>query len=260
MPRTKKEEVEQEIDVKEPVKKETFVTRWFRDYATNNPEDLKMIADLTSRSAEEQFNMYLRKGNTEVYAVTFYATFLTILEFIKKKQKKYNNFTIEICNSINLGYCNNDDENNEKVGNFMPIMEYIGINRNIVDNTELSEEKTNENLLRWKTINIKKTAEYYKEIQEAAYERLKTEYRVNLRTSEAIFPLFCIFMDNITNVLKVKFREAEGTDTSEVSMNVFGLFDVYYSFNEQDNQECIDFQPNIMMKLQLKNDEIATIE
>lgn len=250
----KPKEVEQEIDVKEPVKKETFVTRWFKDYAVNNTTELKMISDLTARSMGEQFKMYIRKGHSEVYAVSFYATFLTILEFIKQKQKKYSNFTIEIANSINIGYCNNDDEDNEKVGNFMPIMEYIGINRNVVDNSELSEDKTNENLLRWKTINIKKTAEYYKEIQEKAYERLKTQYRVNLRSSEAIFPIFCIFMDNITNVLKIKFREAEGTDVSEVSMNVFGLFDVYYSFNEDDSQEIIEFQPNVTMKLALKDD------
>lgn len=254
----KPKETEQVIDVKEPVKKETFVTRWFKDYAVNNTKDLKMICDLTSRSAEEQFNMYLKNGNTEVYAVVFYGTFMTILDFIKNKQKKYNNFTIKICESINIGFCNNDDEENEKVGNFMPIMEYIGVNRNIIDDNALSEDKTTQNLIMWKDINIKKTTEYYKDIQETAFEKLKSEYKVNLRTSEAIFPLFCIYMDNITNMLKIKFREAEGTDVSEVSMNVFGLFDVYYSFNEEDNQEIIEFQPNITMKLALKSDDISS--
>ena len=47
------------------------------------------------------------------------------LEFIRKKEKVYNNFTIQIAQSLNIGYTNNDDEENEKVGNFMPIMEYI---------------------------------------------------------------------------------------------------------------------------------------
>ena len=40
-------------------------------------------------------------------------------------------------------------------------------------------------------------------------------------------------------------------------MNVLGLFDVYYSYNDEDNQEIIDFAPNITMKLALKNDETA---
>lgn len=256
----KPKEVEQEIDVKEPVKKDTFVTRWFKEFAVNNTSDLKMICGLTSRSAEEQFNLYLKNKNTEVYAVVFYATFMSILEFLKSKQKVRNNFTIQIANSINIGYCNNDDEENEKVGNFMPIMEYVGVNRNIIDEKPITKDKTAENLILWKDINVKQTADYYKEIQEKTFEKLKTEYRVNMTTSEAIFPLFCIFMDNITNILKIKFKEAYGTDVSEISINVFSLFDVYYSFNEEDNLEIIEFQPNITMKLALKADDIASRE
>lgn len=260
MPR-KVKEVEQEIDVSKQEKKQTFVTRWFNDIAVNNREELKIVCDLTARSAEEQFSMVLKSGNTEVYAAVFYGTFMTILEFIKKQQKKRSQFTIEICNSINIGYVNNDDEDNEKVGNFMPIMEYIGINRNIVDSgSNLDVDKTKQNFLRWKELNVKENIEDYKEIQEKAYELLKSEYRTNIRTSEAVIPLFCIFMDHITNVLKIKFKEAEGTDVSEVSMNVMGLFDVYYSFNEDDNQEIIEFQPNITMKLALKADDIASGE
>lgn len=260
MPR-KPKEVEQEIDVNEKKKPETFVTRWFKDHAVNNAREMKIICDLTSRSAEEQFCLYITSGNTEVYSVVFYATFITILEFLRSKQKTYNEFTMEICNSINVGYTNNDSEDNEKVGNFMPILEYISINRNIVDEGgAIDADKTKQNYIRWKELNIKKNVEYYKEIQEKAYEKLKSQYKTNLRTSEAVIPLFCIFMDHISNVLKMKFKEAEGTDVSEVSMNVLGLFDVYYSFNEEDAQEIIEFQPNITMKLALKADDVASRE
>lgn len=261
MPKIKKEEKELEIETSKQDKPVTFVKRWFDDYAVNNTADLKIICDLTARSAEEQFSMYLRTGNTEVYAVVFYATFMSILEFIRRKQKTYNNFTIAICNSINIGYSNNDDERNEKVGNFMPIMEYIGINRNIIDNSgSMDADKTSQNFIRWKELNIKKNIEFYKDIQELAYEKLKKEYKTNLRTSEAIFPLFCIFMDHIGNMLKLKYKEAERTDVSEVSMNILGLFDIFYSFNEEDNLEVIEFLPNITMKLALKSDSTACRE
>lgn len=254
-PKEKEEEVAVDISKN---KKETFVTRWFRDYAVNNQSELKIVCDLTARSAQEQFSMYLQSGNTEVFAVVFYATFMTILEFIRGKEKMYNNFSLEICNSINIGYTNNDDQENEKVGNFMPIMEFIGINRTIVDGGgQIDADQTAKNFLRWQQLNVKKNVEYYKEIQERAYERLKTEYKTNIRTSEAVIPLFCIFMDHISNVLKVRFQEALGTDVSEVSMNVLGLFDVFYSFNEDDNKEIIEFQPNISMKLALKADDVA---
>jgi len=257
-----KQKVQKEEDVDIKVlnpNKETFVVRWFQDYAVNNKSELKIVCDLTSRSAEEQFQMYLDNGNTEVYAVVFYATFLSILEFIKEKQKRYNNFTVQIFNSVNIGYTNNDDDENEKVGNFMPIMEYISINRNIMDDgSPVTIDTTTTNFVRWQDLNIKKNGEYFKEIQEKAYDKLNNEYKTNLRTSEAVIPLFCIFLDNITNVLKMKYKEAEGTDVSEVNMNVLGLFDVYYSFNEEENLELYDYQPNILMKLALKSDNIAS--
>lgn len=258
MPRKKAEEKDQELDIKKQEKKETFATRWFKDHAVNNASEMMMICDLTARAADEQFNISLKSGNNEVFAVVFYGTFLTILDWIRQQQKHRNSFNIEICNSVNLGYTNNSDLNNEKVGNFMPVMEYIGINRSIIDNDRSSDEyKTSNNCIRWKELNIKKNVSSYKEIQEVAFERLKTEFHTNIRTSEAVIPLFCIFMDNLTSVIRFKFQEAEGTDISEVSMNVFGLFDIFYSFNAEDNREIIEFQPNIRMKLALKSDETA---
>ncbi len=260
MPKIKKEDHEEEIELKVQ-KKETFVTRWFNDYAVNNKAELKIICNLTSRSAEEQFCMMLNNSvNTEVYAVIFYATFISILEFIRKKEKVYNNFTIQIAQSLNIGYTNNDDEENEKVGNFMPIMEYITVNRNVIDDGKSDRNKTDVNFMKWMQLNTKQNVEFYKEIQNEAYRRLVDEFKVNIRTAEGIFPLFCIFLDHIVNVMKMRFREAQGTDTSEVSMNVLGLFDVYYSFDEDDNKEIIEFQPNILMKLALKADDIASRE
>lgn len=257
MPRKKNEEKEEELQVQAP-KKKTFANQWFEDYCVNNKDDMRIVCNLTARSANEQFKLQCRKDNEEVFAVVFYGTFLSILEYIKEKQKKWNRFTIEISKSLNIGYTNNDNEDNEKVGNFMPIMEHIGINRNIVDNSPITEDQTNENYLRWKELNVKKNAEACKTIQETAYEKLKSEYKTDLRTSEAVIPVFCIFLDHITNVLKMKFKEAEGTNVSEVSMNVFGLFDIYYSFNEEDNQEIIEYQPNITMKLAFKSDDMAS--
>lgn len=259
MPRRKMEEKEEEVDISQQQKKETFATRWFRDYAVNNASDMKIVCDMTARAAEEQFSMTLKSGNTEVYGVIFYGTFLTMLDWLRQQQKTHNKFSIEICNSVNIGYVNDDDSENEKVGNFMPIMEYIGINRSVVDGASVTDEdKTTQNCIRWKELNIKKNVESYKEIQEVAFEKLKTEFKTNTRTSEAVIPLFCIFMDNITSLIRFKYQEAEGTDVSEVSMNVFGLFDVFYSFDADSNQEVIEFVPGISMKLHLKSDEVAS--
>ena len=256
MSRKPKEVPEEEIQMSQNVKKETFVTSWFKMYAVNNTSELKIVCDLTARSAMEQFRMYIPSNNTEVYAVIFYATFKEILNFIKGKQKTYKNFTLEIANSINIGYSINDNDYFEN-GNFTPIMEYIGINRNIVDDGNVTINKTEENFIRWMELNVKKNAEYYKEIQEKAFNTLNTEYKTNIRHSEGIIPLFCIFMDNIIHVLKTRWKESEGTDVSEVSLDVFGLFKVYYSFDEEDNVEIIDFDTKLGTKLGIKDDNNA---
>jgi len=257
----KKENPEDEIqlDEKQPAQKtSSFCTRWFAEHAVNNTSEMRMICDLTARSAQEQFSINVRSGHTEVYAVIFYATFMSILEFIKEKQKTYNEFSITIANSLNIGYTNNDDQDNEKVGNFMPIMEYIGTNRTYVDSeSSIDDDKISSNCIHWKELNIKKNVEYYKEIQERAFDKLIKEFNVNLRTSEAIFPLFCIFLDHITSVIKIKYQDAEGTGISEISMNVLSLFDIYYSYNEDEDKEIYEYLPGITVKLCLKSDTVA---
>ncbi|MDE7347143.1 MAG: hypothetical protein K2N48_10460, partial [Muribaculaceae bacterium] len=153
----KKEAPEIEVELsKNPPKKKTLVKKWFDETAVTNTEDLRIVCELVARSAYEQFRMTVSSGNIEVFGIIFYATFESILEFIRSKQKTYNRFTMEIMNSINIGYTNNSDEENEKVGNFMPIMEHIGVNKNIVnDNTTITESSTNQAFKRGTEQNIK---------------------------------------------------------------------------------------------------------
>lgn len=258
MPRKPKED-DQVIDLAQQPKKETFVTRWFNEYAVDDKDKIKIICDMTAKSAKDQFNMVLKSGNTEVYAVVFYATFNEILSFIRKKQKMYNEFTIQIANSVNIGYCNNNNDDNEKVGNFFPILEYCNVNRNIVNEDSVTEDTTVSNFIRWKELNIKKNSESVREISSNAYNTLISDYHVSLRTDEAVIPLFCIFMDNIASYLKFLFKESEGT-ASEVHLNVLGLFDAYYSYNEESDEEIIEYTPSIATKLALKQDDVASRE
>jgi hypothetical protein len=254
----KPKEVELDLQTSESPKKETFVTRWFKDACPDNPEDIKSICELTARSAEEQFKLELKGSNYEVFALVFFATFESVLDFLREKQKRHKKYSIEICNSINIGYQNSVDPDNEKMGNFMPVMEYVGVNRNIVNSSEMTPDTTTKSFILWKELNIKKRIEDYKEIQELAYDLILNKYNTDLRTSEAAIPLFCIFMDHINNVLRMKYREAEGTKVSEIKLRVMGIFDAFYSFNEETAKEVIQYTPLPFFKLGLKNDSVAT--
>ena len=261
MPR--KSQPEEEIVIDEPttpVKKETVATRWFRNYAVNNKSEMITICELTARSVQDQFNLVVTSGNYELYAVVYHTTFMAILDFLKNKQSSYSTFSISVANSSQIGYVNNTDENNEKVGNFMPVIKHVGINANVPPEPTIEKDETTalaSKYIKWLTINSKQTVDYYKDIQEKAFNQLDKEFGIRLRTSEAVIPMFCIFMDHVVNLIKLKYQEALGTGVSEVSMNVLGLYDIFYSFDEEANVEYIEYTPNVTIKLKLKSDIVS---
>jgi hypothetical protein len=275
----KDKNIEQEVDIVEesstrkPVR-ETKASRWFRENCVNDVDDVRRICELTARKAWDSFNIGAHSGISEVYAVVFFVAFMSILEHIASKQKTFDSYSVEIFNSINIGYVNNINDDNEKRGNFTPLLEYIGTNQDVFreqadadEEDRLELEAIKQLVNRWKEMNPKKNVEYYKEIQDHAFKRLASdEFSLDLRISEIVLPLFCIFFDYIIAVLKLKFREAEGTGVSEVRLNILGLFDIFYSYNPDVDEngkvigEIIDFEPNITTKMALKNDTTASRE
>lgn len=286
----KPKEIEEQIDISQQKKEPPATVTWFKNHAVENPSDLKIVCDLVARSVEDQFKIHFaNREYSQGYGTIFYNAFMAILRFLRKQQKVYKQFTILIFNSLNIGYTNSDDEDAEKVGNFMPVMEYAGINRVMVSRPKYSLENaknmskaeisrltaanleaaldewyelntTSDPLTRWQCTNTKKNGEFYNQISTDATNALKqkSEGQLSLRADRFALTIMAIFMDMLVSVMRMKFQEAEGTGVSEVKMNVFGLFDVFYSFNEEENQEIIEYQPNITMKLALKQDSVAS--
>lgn len=239
----------------------TRTVKWFNEYCVDDKSEIKKICDITARSVQDQFNMFVKSSNTEVFALMFFVTFSCILDFLKKKQAQYDNFSFEICNSMNIGYTNNTDENNEKVGNFMPLIEYISINRNIIrDDDYTGDDALQRSCIQWKQQNLKQNQNFCDEIQNKAATVLKNEYGIHTITNDIIIPIFCIFIDTVVQVLKLKFQESLNLNVSEVSMNVLGLFTAYYSFDEELNKEIIEYVPGIYTKLRSKSDLVSCRE
>ena len=244
--------------IEEPKQKKiTRTIKWFNEYCTENKTEIKMICDIVADSVAKQFDMHVKSSNTEVFALIFFVTFETILDFLRSKQSSYDNFTFEICKSINIGYTNNTDENNEKVGNFMPMMEHIGINRSIIRNEDLSSDDHSEvNFIKWKQQNLTQNENYLNQIQNQSATKLATEYGIQIVNNEAIIPIFCTFFDVLAQVLKLKYYDMIETspEKSEYSINVLGLFTAFYSFDSEESKENIDYSPGIYMKLRQKSD------
>lgn len=254
------DEVSKEDEKSTPKKTKAipYVQRWFDDYVVNDKEDIKIICQNTATSIAEQFAININGGFNVIYAATFYETFLSILRFIREKQKTYNEFSINIADLVVVGYTNNDDESNEKVGNFFPFVEYIGKYTKVINNNDhMAVDKTNSSVIRWKELNIKQNIEFMKKIQMDAFESVSKNMKINLRTDEAIIPIFCTFLYYVAEYMKYKFKEANHTEVSEVKMNVLGLFDIFYSYDEEEGKEIVDIIPGIKMKLELKMDNVA---
>jgi hypothetical protein len=260
-----KDETDEFTDViEEPKQKKiTHTIKWFNEYCTEDKKYIKMICDLVADSVATQFDMHVKSSNTEVFALIFFVTFETILDFLKQKQSSYDNFSFIICKCVNIGYNNNTDTENEKVGNFMPVIEYMGINRNIIrDENNNADDKSEVNFIRWKQQNLTQNENYCNQVQNQAALRLASEYGVQIVNNEAIIPIFCIFFDMIVEVIKAGFYDirAGSDDITEFKINVLGLFDAYYSFDPEKNVEAIDYLPGIYTKLREKSDMISCKE
>ena len=222
-----------------------------------------MICDLVADSVANQFDMHVKSSNTEVFALIFFVTFETIMDFLNQKQTNFNNFTFKIAKSLNIGYTNNTNTENEKFGNFMPLIEYTGINRNIIrDEINNADDKSEVNFIRWKQQNLTQNENFCNQIQNQAAVKLANEYGIQIVNNEAVIPIFCIFLDMAVYIVKTLYNEANLVEDgpSEYKINVLGLFDLYYSFDSVEDKEHIDFTPGIYMKLRSKSDLVATKE
>lgn len=250
--------------IEEPKQKKiTRTIKWFNEYCTENKKEVKMICDLVADSVANQFDMHVKSSNTEVFALIFFVTFETIMDFLSQKQSSFNKFAFKIGKCVNIGFTNNTNIDNEKFGNFMPLMEYTGINRNIIrDEVNTSDDKSEVNFIRWKQQNLTQNENFCNQIQNQAAVKLGTEYGVQIVNNEAIIPIFCIFLDMCVYLVKTLYNEANMTEDgpSEYSISVLGLFELFYSFDPEKAEEHIDFTPGIYMKLRGKSDLVATKE
>lgn len=230
------------------------VEEWFDSTCVDNRKSILAVCGVMERIAAEQFKMSNHYGVPEVWALIFYQTFRTILDFLaKKREEGYTEFEVYVAKCVIIGYTNYVDEESEKVGNFMPFMEWIGKDSPIKYN---DHESHDDNFIRWKEQNTYKNAEFSKWIQDRAAWELNKTYGMNIGSPEAVIPIFCTFLDTLVSILKLDYQDA-GEDVSRVKMNVLGLFEVIYSFDEEDNKEIVDFKPSITPKMELKNDSIA---
>ena len=223
---------------------------YFNEYAVENQEDIITICESASITIWDRFRT--RFDDPRLLAAISSKIYLAFMSTLKKLQKEYSSFNINICDRLEIGYNNKEDEEDEKVGNYNVYVRHL-------NNTKKSNEADDptatptERAVQWNTENVIDQPTVLRDISIVASESLK-DIDINLATSELILPIFITVYEALVNFLKIKRRE---TDNFEYEINFMSCFTIGARETEDDFDQ-IYIIPPIEKKLDIKDDTIAT--
>ena len=223
---------------------------YFNEYAVEDQDDIITICESASISIYERFKT--RFDDPRLLAATFAEIYYTIADKLKSLQKDYSAFAINICDRLEFGYNNKEDEDDEKVGNYNVYIRHLS---NTKKNNEVDDPtaKAVERAVQWNTENVIEQPELLRKISVDATEALKNSIDLNLAASELIWPIFIMTYESIINFLKIKRRE---TDQFQYEINFMSCFSI--GTQETEDADEIYFRPSIEKKLNIKDDTQAS--
>lgn len=227
---------------------EKYLEVW-DERARENVEDVITICESASKKVFDQIGFKFEENDDDakIMAVMFTETYDAICQFLKKCEKDKSAESINFCNRFSIGYTTNDNEEDEKSGNFMISMVDLGNNQKDVFIDDPQAEVI-EKAVFWKAENAKEDPEAIRDISIQAVKNL-SEVDIQLEADEIIAPFFSIIYDAIVNYLKIRRHEE---DEFEYKINFMGCFEI--GARETEEGDDIFITPNIHDKLFMKDD------
>ena len=232
--------------------------KFFNENVYEDQEDILTVCEVAGKTLYEKFKLGFidpetKKIEPRLIAVCFTKIFGAILQNLKRLEKEqYSSFEINICNRLIVGFSTNDDDDDEKQGNFMIFINHInGATKNDdVDDPSLTAQ---ERSVQWNAENVIIQPEIIKQISVDALKNLK-EIEVTLASADCIMPIFVTVYEALVNYLKVTRREKE---EYEYEINFASCFTIGVRESD-DGIDAVYFRPSIESKLALKNDSLAS--
>lgn len=223
---------------------------YFNEICTEDIGDIITIAEVASREIYDR--IHIKFDDPKLLVSTWSKIYDAILLKLVKLESEYSDFQINICDRLSIGYSTTDDEDDEKIGNFMISILHMNTDKknNDVDDPEA---KPSERAVHWNTENIIHQPDILRDISISAVEQLKS-IEVELGTSEAIMPIFVMTYEALVKYLKIKRNEK---NDFEFEINWASCFYIGARESEEGNDD-IYIRPNINSKLMLKNDTKAS--
>lgn len=237
------------IEMTETIEQETKESeRWLRYYADNIYEDndhIQMIAETANAVIRERFHIVL--NDHRLITAAFLRIFEGFIEKLKTFQKEYDNFQINLANRLAIGFTNNENDEDEKVGNYMIFMQHLRESTK-VDNSNDPTVSNIERAVQWNAENVIEQPELIRSLTIEAVKFLR-DIDIQLANNEIIMPIFITYYECIINYLKIHRREE---DLFEMQLNYSWFF--IGAREGEDGRDVIFIRPSINGKLSLKSD------
>ena len=194
------------------------------------------------------------RNGYKMVAMFFVKTFEAIINELQKLRETHVSYAINIANHLVVGFTNQDNDEDEKNGNFMI---YVKNLMKYVPTLEVGEyrspEKSREYLTNWNQENMIEQPDTTKRIAAYACELLnKIDIRVN--SGEMIFPIFVTIYECIVQYMKITRKDLK---LDEYEINFCNIFFIQAA-EQDDGIDRIVIRPSIECKMSLKSDKIAT--
>jgi hypothetical protein len=225
--------------------------KYFDMICVEDQEDVILVCETASKIIWEKFRA--KFDDPKLLAVTVSVVYDQIKEKIKSLREKNSEFHINVCNRFEIGYTNDENEDDEKSGNFM-----IYIKPLTAADVEPSYEsddpyaKAAQRAVEWSSKNIIENSGILNDIAINAVKVLQ-QYKINIGLSELIFPVFIMTYESLVSYLKIKRSE---TKNYKEEINFISCF--FIAARESlDGPDEIIIRPNIDTKILLKDDSMA---
>ena len=232
-------------------KNEKYI-EYFNERCVEDREHIETICRTAASIIYKRF-----KANFDDDAILVGSTFSKIFEVCIKQlmtfHEKYSEFKINLFNRLEIGYDNNNDEENEKVGNFMIFLIPLSIDKK--DDSVLDPDaKAAQLATEWLSQNSINTPKTLSKISVDALDALK-DIDINIGISELIFPIFITVYETLVNYIKIKRKE---TNEFEFEINFLSCFSIGFRESAEDETGDIYIRPSIGLKLDFKSDHKAS--
>lgn len=225
----------------------TKAEKWWEENVVNDAEELEQIGELAARMLREK----LRIEVSPITLIAIYCvTFESILRVLKKKQKEFKSYSINIAGCINVSYNTLEDDTSEKEGNFAPFIQQISTGSLPDSGLDPSAHKTIELCTAWNESHIVEQPDVISEIAGDALRHFLDELGLKTFAKEAVIPIFGIVHDTIISWLKLRRVD---TKSVSASIDVAGLYQVEV-VETNEGTENVEYECSVSTKLGTKDD------